>query len=79
LDSAKSESLARDFRDELTQAYHEAEAEWGAIDRDLVKWAAPTVGAALATGVFSPLIAGGLAVAGLGEIIQAEMKRREFP
>jgi hypothetical protein len=78
LDSAKSESMARDFRDELIQAYHEAEAEWGAIDRDLVKWAAPTVGAALVTGVFSPLIAGGLAVAGLGEIIQAEMKRREF-
>jgi len=31
------------------------------------------------TGIFSPVIAAsGLAVAGLGEIIQAEMKRREF-
>jgi hypothetical protein len=44
----------------------------------LIKWAVPTVEAALVTGIFSPVIAGGLAVAGLGEIIQAEMKRREF-
>jgi len=78
VDLAKAELLARDFRDELTQAYSEAQAEWGAIDRDLLKWAAPTVGAALVSGAFSPIIAGGLAVAGLGEIIQAEMKRREF-
>lgn len=79
LDTAKAESLARDFRDELTQAHGEAQAEWGAIDRDLVKWAVPTLGGALVTGIFSPAFAlGGLAVAGLGEIIQAEMKRREF-
>jgi hypothetical protein len=63
----------------LTQAYSEAQAEWGAIDRDLLKWAVPTIGTALVTGIFSPVIAAsGLAVAGLGEIIQAEMKRREF-
>jgi hypothetical protein len=78
VDLAKAEPLARDFRDELTQAYSEAQAEWSAIDRDLLKWAAPTVGGALVTGAFSPIIAGGLAVAGLGEIIQAQMKRREF-
>lgn len=78
VDLAKAEPLARDFRDELTQAYSEAQADWSAIDRDLLKWAVPTVGAALVTGAFSPIIAGGLAVAGLGEIIQAEMKRREF-
>jgi len=78
LDLAKAEPLARDFRDELTQAYSQAQAEWVAIDRELLKWAVPTVGGALVTGIFSPLIAGGLAVAGLGEIIQAEMKRREF-
>ena len=64
---------------ELTQAYSEAQAEWGAIDRDLLKWAVPTIGTALVTGIFSPVIAAsGLAVAGLGEIIQEEMKRREF-
>jgi hypothetical protein len=45
----------------------------------LLKWAVPTIGTALVTGIFSPVIAAsGLAVAGLGEIIQAEMKRREF-
>jgi hypothetical protein len=66
------------FRDELSQAYNDAKAEWSAIDRDLLKWAAPTVAGALASGHFSPLIAAGFAVAGIGEIIQAEMKRREF-
>jgi hypothetical protein len=44
----------------------------------MVKWAIPTLGGALATGMFSPVIGGGLVVAGLGEIVQAEMKRREF-
>jgi hypothetical protein len=78
LDPAKAEPLARDFRDELRQAYSQAQAEWSAIDRDLLKWAIPTLGVALASGTFSPIIGGGLAVAGLGEIIQAGMKRREF-
>jgi hypothetical protein len=79
LDPGKSESLARDFRDELTQAYSEAEAEWAAIDRELMKWAVPTFGGALVAGMFSPAFSlGGLAVAGLAEIVQAEMKRREF-
>src|SRR5208282_3303583 len=45
---------------------------------NVIQSAVPTVGGALVTGIFSPMIAGGLAVAGLGEIIQAEMKRREF-
>jgi hypothetical protein len=75
---SKAEPLARDFRDELTQAHRQAQAEWGQIDRDLLKWAVPTVGGALASGTFSPLFSVGLAVAGLGEIVQAEMKRREF-
>ena len=78
LDPAKAETLARDFQDELTQAYSEAQAEWGSIDRDLLKWAMPTMGGAQAAGMFSPIVGGGLAVAGIGEIIQAEMKRREF-
>jgi hypothetical protein len=78
-DPAKAESLARDFRDELTQAFNEAKGEWQAIDRDLLKWGIPKLGGALAAGLFSPALAvGGFAVAGLSEIIQAEMKRREF-
>ena len=79
LDPNKAVSLARDFRDELTQAYSQAQAEWSGIDRDLLKWAVPTLGGAMVTGIFSPAFAiGGLAVAGLGEIIQSQMKRREF-
>jgi hypothetical protein len=77
---AKSEAAARDFGDELTQAYREAEAEWSAIDRDIMKWAVPKLGgAALAGGNFSPAFAaGGFVLAGINEIIQAQMKRREF-
>jgi hypothetical protein len=78
-DVNKSEALARDFRDELTQAHNQAKSEWDAIDRDLLKWAIPTLGGALASGAFSlALPVAGFAVAGIGEIIQAEMKRREF-
>jgi hypothetical protein len=80
LDKARSEAVARDFRDELTQAYHEAEADWNAIDRDLLKWAVPKLGgAALVGGAFSPSFAvGGFALAGVSELIQAQLKRREF-
>lgn len=78
-DPSKSESLARDFGDELTGAFKAAQSEWDAIDRELVKWATGKAAVAMAAGVFSPAFAmGGLALAGLSEIIQAEMKRREF-
>ena len=78
-DPSKSEALARDFGDELAGAFKQAQSEWDAIDRELAKWATRTLAGAMATGVFSPVLAaGGFAVAGLGEIIQAEMKRREF-
>jgi len=40
-DPAKSDALARDFRDELGQAFNEAKAEWYAIDRVLLKWGVP--------------------------------------
>jgi len=78
-DASKSEGLARDFRDRLSQAYQEAQADWEAIDRELIKWAIATVGGAIAVGIFSPAFSGvGFTVAGVGEIIQREMKRREF-
>jgi hypothetical protein len=78
-DPSKSEALARDFRDELTQAFEQAQSEWDAIDRELLKWAVPTLGGAIASGSFSlALPVAGFAVVGIGEIIQAEMKRREF-
>jgi hypothetical protein len=78
-DPSKSEALARDFQDELAGAFKQAQSEWDAIDRDLAKWATRTLAGAMAAGVLSPVLAaGGFAVAGLGEIIQAEMKRREF-
>ncbi len=78
-DPSKCEALARDFGDELSGAFKAAQSEWEAIDRELAKWATRFAGTAMAAGVFSPAFAaGGFAVAGLGEIIHAEMKRREF-
>jgi hypothetical protein len=78
-DPSKSAVLARDFRDELTQAFNSAQADWDAINRELLKWAVPTIGGAIATGALSlALPVAGFAAAGVAEIIQAEMKRREF-
>jgi hypothetical protein len=78
-DLGKSESLARDFRDELTQTYNDAEAEWSAIDRDLLKWGVPTIGGAVAMGHMSlGLPTAGFVLAGISELVQAAMKRRAF-
>jgi hypothetical protein len=85
LDLNKAETLARDFRDELTGEYAKAQAEWAAIDRDLMKWAVPAIGGViaaaggLATGLYSLAIPGaGFATKGVNELIQAHMKRKEF-
>lgn len=78
-DPSKAQSLARDFKDELTQSYNEAKAEWNKIDLDLLKWATPTVAAGITAGLFSlALPAAGFAVAGLGELVQAQLKRANF-
>jgi hypothetical protein len=80
LDLTRAEMLARDFRDELSDEYAKAQADWDAIDRDLMKW--PTITGAIAaagsvaTGHYSLAIPGaGFAVS---ELIQAHMKRKEF-
>ncbi len=78
-DPSKAKGLARDFKDELTQSYNEAKAEWNKIDLDLLKWAVPTVAGGLSTGLLSlGLPAAGFAVAGVGELIQAHMNRANF-
>ncbi len=78
-DLNKAQSLARDFGDELTGEYHKAEAEWGQIDRDLLKQFGATLLGGMITGSFSlhiPTL--GFAAAGVLELINARMKRREF-
>ena len=78
-DINRAESLARDFGDELTDEYHKAEAEWAQIDRDLLKQFGATVAGGLVAGAFSPHIPTlGFAVAGVMELLNARMKRREF-
>jgi hypothetical protein len=85
LDPSKAEMLARDFRDELAGEYAKAQAEWAAIDRDLMKWAVPAIGGViaaaggLAAGLYNVVIPGaGFAAKGVNELIQAHMKRKEF-
>ena len=78
-DINKACSLARDFGDELTEEYHKAEAEWGQIDRDLMKQFGASVVGGLIAGAFSlhiPTL--GFAAAGVLELLNARMKRREF-
>jgi SEC-C motif-containing protein len=78
-DPSKAQGLARDFRDELTQSYNDAKTEWDKIDLDLLKWATPTAAAGITAGLFSlTLPAAGFAVAGVGELIQAHLKRTSF-
>jgi hypothetical protein len=85
LDLNKADSLARDFRDELTDEYAKAQADWAAIDRDLLKWGVPAIAGAaqaavsMATGHYNlALPGGGFAVKGVSELIQSHLKRKEF-
>ena len=76
---SSSEALVRDFCDELTQAFNEAKAEWGAIDRDLLKWDVPTLGGAIATRILSlTLPAAKFVVGEMDELNQAILKRQEL-
>jgi hypothetical protein len=86
-DPAKSEELARDFRDELTQAFSEAQSDWSVIDRELMKWGIPTMAGGFASGLATAVATGhmsldlpgaGFVIAGVSELVQAAMKRRAF-
>ena len=85
VDSSKVDSIARDFSDELTAEYAKAQAEWAAIDSDLLKWGIPGLAGlvaglgGLATGLYQvALPGGGLALNGVNELIQAHLKRKAF-
>jgi hypothetical protein len=84
-DPAKSESLARDFKDELAGEYAKAQGEWSEIDKDLMKWAIPAIGgtihaaSAILAGHYGLAIpGGGFGLNGVNELIQAHMKRSAF-
>jgi hypothetical protein len=85
IDPCKSEKLALDFKDELACEYEKAKADWDDIDRELMKWAVPAIaGVVGAVGGFSTgqlalgIPSAGFVVQGINELIQAEMKRKEF-
>jgi hypothetical protein len=84
-DPAKSESLARDFKDELAGEYAKAQGEWSEIGRDLMKWAIPAIAGtiqaagAILTGHYGLAVpGGGFGLSGVNELIQAHMKRSAF-
>jgi hypothetical protein len=86
IELAKAELLALDFKDELAAEYDKAKADWDSIDRSLMKWAMPAIAAsvlgslgAVSTGHLGLTIpSGGIAIAGVNELIQSRMKRKEF-
>lgn len=78
-DPTKIESIARDFRDELTNEYHKAEADWRAIDRELLTWAGPSLGAAIVSGGLNLAIpAFGFCVPAIFKLVESYLKRGEF-
>ena len=80
-DPAKAEPLARDFRDELTQRFQEAKADWDAIDREHLKWGIPTIAGAVASGVGSVVTSGtmslGIPAAGFTQLVLASLFRQQ--
>lgn len=87
-DLNKIDTIARDFRDELTQEYHKAEAEWSKISQDLTNWAGGPALATLGVGGIAAAIATGnltLAIPSLGfipasvlKLVDARTKRKQF-
>lgn len=68
------------FKDELVEEYNKAEAEWGKIDADLLKWiTGEGIGGILATGGMNwQLPALGFSIAAVGNLLQARFKRDRF-
>jgi hypothetical protein len=85
-DLTKLASSSRDFTDELTQAYNDAEAEWQRIDKDLLKWLGGSIAAGIGGGGLGAIVNGklGLAVGAavcikaVTELLTARMERRSF-
>jgi hypothetical protein len=85
VDLAKAEALALDFKDELVSEYDKAKADWDSINRKLMKWALPAIAGVagsfggIATGHLDiALPSAGFVINGVNELIQAQLKRKEF-
>ena len=83
-DQEFAEENAHALSSELRHEMRVAEDEWKRIDRELVKWSATELaagvvasGPAIASGTAGFLL-GGLAVAGIGNLIWARLERRGF-
>lgn len=87
-DINKAESLARDFRDELTHEYHKAEAEWSKINQDLLNWTGgPGIAALGSAGIAAAIVGGNMVLAlpsllfvhaGITKLVEARTKRTQF-
>lgn len=88
LDSSKIEGLARDFKDELTDEYRKAQADWDRIDRDLIQWIGKVVLGATGVSMASAIVGGGFnlalpvlgvsAAAGVFRLLESSRERKEF-
>ncbi len=84
----KIDTLARDFRDELTHEYHKAEAEWSKINQDLINWAGGTGVTGLGImGLAGAVVTGNMLLglpsllfipAGVSKLVDARTKRTQF-
>lgn len=81
---AQADSAAREFGDELHEEYGKTKEEWAKIDKSILEWVAGGTGA---SAVLSPLITGGMdwiipavgfSITGVGQLLSARYKRKEF-
>lgn len=81
---AQANSAAREFSDELHEEYGKTKEEWAKIDKSILKF---MIGATGVSTLLPPLITGGLdwkipafgfAIAGVGQLLSARYKRKEF-
>ena len=81
---AQANSAAREFSDELHEEYGKTKEEWAKIDREIVNWTLGTTGIST---LITPLITGGLgwmvpalgfSITGVGQLLSARYKRKEF-
>ena len=80
----QANSAAREFGDELHEEYEKTKEEWAKIDKSIVDWTMGTTGVST---VVTPFITGGLdwivpsvgfSIAGVGQLLSARYKRKEF-
>ncbi len=86
-DPTKIDVSAREFKDQLTDEYRKAQADWEKIDRDLAIWGGATVAAGLSASLANAIVSGGLnldlpaygfCIGAVTKLVTSRMERKEF-